>query len=72
MDRQVCVIKTVDNERGQTDRHTPHGQTKVKNIEGPMILSKYIFYFKTVMIIGGPTNKYPEICIKKNDLEIHM
>ena len=56
MDRQVCVIKTVAY-RTQTDRNldSTHTDKKVKT-EGPLILSNDIFYFKTAMIIGGPTN----------------
>ena len=54
MDRQVCMIKTVAY-RARTDIHTPHARTdkKVKT-EGTMILSNDMFYFKCVMIIGGP------------------
>ena len=54
MDRQVCVIKTVAY-RTRTDTQT-QGQTKKVKTEEPIILSNYIFYFKTVMIIGGPIN----------------
>ena len=64
VDRQGCVIKTVAyslrTDRETHGRHMADGQTKVLKIEGPMIMSIDIFYFKTV-IIGGPksyVNKY--------------
>ena len=43
----------------QTHRHTPHVRTdkKVKT-EGPLNLSNDIFYFKTVIIIGGPKKTF--------------
>ena len=44
---QNCGVQNADRQTdGQTGR-------KIKT-EGPKILSNYIFYFKTVMIIGGP------------------
>ena len=51
MDGQVCVIKTVAY-RARTDTQTDTDRQKVKT-EGPKILSNDIFYFNTVMIIGG-------------------
>ena len=54
IDRQVCVIKTVAY-RARTDTHTIYARAEKKvKTEGPKILSNDIFYFKTVMIIGGP------------------
>ena len=53
MDRKVCVIKTVAY-RARTDRQTQARIDKKVKTEGPMILSNDTFYFKTVMIIGGP------------------
>ena len=48
---QNCGLQSADR---QTDRHTPHARSEKRvKIEGPMILSNDIFYFKTV-IIGGP------------------
>ena len=56
VDRQGCVIKTVAYSL-RTDRHTDTqthtGTDKSLKTEGPKILSKDIFYFRTV-IIGGP------------------
>ena len=55
----------------RTDRHTDtqtHRQTetwtdKSLKTEGPMILSNNIFYFKTVMIIGGPIIVFKNVVI---------
>ena len=52
MNRQVCVIITVAY-RANTDTQTDTWTDKSLKTEGPMILSKDIFFFKTV-IIGGP------------------
>ena len=54
MDRQVFVIKTVAY-RARTDK-------KVKS-EIPITFSNDIFYFKTVMIIGGPISAILPSCV---------
>ena len=55
VDRQVCLIKPVAY-RARTDTQTDtwHMDRQKVKTEGPMIMSNDIFYFKTVMIIGGP------------------
>ena len=54
IDKFVCS-KLWRTECGQTHTQTHATRTDKKvKAEGPMISSNDIFYFKTVMIIGGP------------------
>ena len=48
-------LESADTHTGTQSHSTRKDRQKVKT-DGPMILSNDIFYFKTVMIIGGPKN----------------
>ena len=56
---QNCGLQSEDRQTNrQTETQTDATRTDKKlKTEGPMIFSNDIFYFKTVMIIGGPTRR---------------
>ena len=59
----IVIPRLCDQNSGLKSEHRQtQGRTdKSLKTEGPMILSNYIFYFKTVIIGGAIVDVHPEI-----------